>query len=103
LCSRADYYWGDNHSFNSTVWKQTRSFWQGKTIDVQEFGNAARARYLTSKATNPTFYLPDVENIGAAMAFMTSVLGDPVAGTVPTRFVDDWIGKWTAGLVEKLC
>lgn len=37
------------------------------------------------------------------MAFMTSVLGDPVAGTVPTRFVDDWIGKWTAGLVEKLC
>lgn len=70
---------------------------------MQEFGNAARARYLTSKATNPTFYLPDVENIGAAMAFMTSVLGDPVAGTVPTRFVDDWIGKWTAGLVEKLC
>ncbi|KAK3209816.1 hypothetical protein GRF29_44g758836 [Pseudopithomyces chartarum] len=75
----------------STVWKQTRSFWQGKTIDVQEFGNAAQARYLTSNATNPTFYFPDVQNIGAAMAFMTSVLGDPVAGTVPTRFVDDWI------------
>ncbi|KAL1592644.1 hypothetical protein SLS60_011060 [Paraconiothyrium brasiliense] len=89
--SRADYYWGDDYSLNHTVWKQTRSFWKGKTIDVQEFGNAARARYLTSKATNPTFYFPAAENIGVAMAFMTNVLGDAEAGTVPTAFVDEWI------------
>jgi hypothetical protein len=74
------------------VWQQTRSFWKGDTIDVKEFGNAARARYLTSKATNPWFYYPRVTNIGAAMAFMTNVLGDPEAGTVPTVFVDEWIG-----------
>lgn len=91
--SRADYYWGDDYSLNFTVWDQTRSFWQGETIDVQEFGNAARARYLTSKATNPTFYYPDVGNIATAMSFMTNVLGDAETGTVPTAFVDDWIGE----------
>ncbi|KAJ4295089.1 hypothetical protein N0V90_007098 [Kalmusia sp. IMI 367209] len=89
--SRADFIWGDNYSLNKTVWEQTRSFWKGDTIDVEEFGKAANARYTTSKATNRDFYFPQVEIIGAAMSFMTNVLGDAVAGTVPTRFVDEWI------------
>ena len=63
---------------------------------MQKFGNAANARYTTSKATNPTFYFNDITAIGMAMAFMTSVLGDAVAGTVPTKFVNDWIGKHIA-------
>ncbi|KAJ4351431.1 uncharacterized protein N0V89_006773 [Didymosphaeria variabile] len=101
--SRADYFWGDDYSLNHTVWKQTRSFWRGNTIDVQEFGNAARARYLTSKATNPTFYFPEVENIGAAMSFMTNVLGDPEAGNVPTAFVDEWIGESRLFATASVC
>lgn len=27
------------------------------------------------------------------MSFMANVLGDVEAGTVPTAYVDDWIGK----------
>ncbi|KAF9739049.1 sterigmatocystin biosynthesis peroxidase stcC 8 [Paraphaeosphaeria minitans] len=88
--SRADFYWGDNYSLNQTIWKQTRSYWKGDTLDVQKFGNAARARYLTSKATNPWFFM-DVTKAGTAMSFMANVLGDAEAGTVPTAYVDEWI------------
>lgn len=30
------------------------------------------------------------------MAFMTGVLGDSESGTVPTRYVEDWIGRFRA-------
>jgi hypothetical protein len=75
------------------VWQQTRSFWKGDLIDAKKFGNAARARHLDSQATNPWFYYPQIQNVGAAMAFMAGVLGGAETETVPTAFVDEWIGE----------
>ncbi|KAI9685685.1 MAG: hypothetical protein M1822_004245 [Bathelium mastoideum] len=88
--SRGDYYFGNDHTFNQTIFDQTRSYWTTPLIDVQQGADARLARIRTSNATNPTFGLTQ---LGTAFGFGETaayilVLGDRVSGTVNRTFVE---------------
>ncbi|PWY91289.1 Cloroperoxidase [Aspergillus sclerotioniger CBS 115572] len=53
--SRQDFYFGDNHDFNQTVFDETRSYWIAPLIDFNAAAHARLARVNTSMATNPTY------------------------------------------------
>ncbi|KAI9046462.1 hypothetical protein LZ554_009211 [Drepanopeziza brunnea f. sp. 'monogermtubi'] len=53
--SRADQYWGDALTLNTTVWGATAAFFTGPRIDLATAKAARDARIATSKATNPEF------------------------------------------------
>ncbi|KAF2102003.1 Cloroperoxidase [Rhizodiscina lignyota] len=88
--SRGDFYFGDDHTFNQTIFDETRSYWTEPIIDVQMAANARLARVHTSNATNPTFMLTDLGrkfSFGETAAYIL-VLGDRVAGTVKRSWVE---------------
>jgi hypothetical protein len=93
--SRQDFYFGDNHSFNETIFDQTRSYWTDDTVTIQMAANARLARYATSNATNPTFNISELGNefsIGESAAYVT-LLGDKISSTVKRSFVEYLFGK----------
>jgi len=88
--SRGDFYFGDDHTFNQTIFDQTRSYWTAPVVDVQMAANARLARVHTSNATNPTFTLTTTGrefSFGESAAYIL-VLGDRVTGTVTRSWVE---------------
>ncbi|KAI0136713.1 Chloroperoxidase [Xylariales sp. AK1849] len=87
--SRGDFYFGDDHTFNETVFDETRSYWSD-VIDVQMAANARNGRVATSNATNPTFTLTETGEqfgYGESAAYIIA-LGDRDSGTVNKSFVE---------------
>ncbi|KAK9784227.1 putative Heme haloperoxidase family profile domain-containing protein [Seiridium cardinale] len=88
--SRADFYWGDDHTFNGTVFNETRSYWIDDTVTVQMAANARLARVNTSNTTNPTFSMSNLGNafsLGESAAYIIA-LGDRYNGTVEKSRVE---------------
>src|ERR1700742_129490 len=88
--SRGDYYFGDDHTFNQTIFDETRSYWTAPVIDVQIAANARLARVHTSNATNPNFTLTTTGtqfSFGETAAYII-VLGNRTSGTVPRAWVE---------------
>ncbi|KAI6352279.1 hypothetical protein MCOR25_009460 [Pyricularia grisea] len=56
--SRADIFFGDNWSFNQTIFDETKSHWPSDTISIQDAAKALAARQKSAKAVNPDFNLP---------------------------------------------
>ena len=95
MSSRGDFYFGNDHSFNQTIFDETRSYWTTPIIDVQQAANARLARVQTSNATNPTFGFSQTGtdfSFGETAAYII-VLGDKVAGTVRKSRVEYLFGK----------
>ncbi|KAL9114864.1 MAG: hypothetical protein Q9227_001107 [Pyrenula ochraceoflavens] len=93
--SRGDAYFGDNHSFNQTIFNQTKSHWKDPVINFQNAGNAFAARVNTSKATNPEFSLTSerlLRGAGASGLF-TVVFGEPGAGVVEKDRIVELFGE----------
>ena len=93
--SRGDYYFGDDHTFNQTIFDETRSYWTFPIVDVQMAAKARLARVHTSKATNPTFTLTKTGrqfSFGETAAYIIA-LGDRVTGTVKRSWVEYLFGK----------
>ncbi|KAI0387996.1 Chloroperoxidase [Hypomontagnella monticulosa] len=81
--SRVDAYFGNQAIFNKTVFDQTRSYWKGPILDLNESVRARLARLETSNATNPTFALSDLAKsfgLGEIAAYL-AVLGDITSAT----------------------
>lgn len=55
--SRADIYFGDNHSFNATIWGTVASYFTEDTIDVKTAARARAARLAAAAKENPEFNL----------------------------------------------
>lgn len=55
--SRADIYFGDNHSFNATIWGTVASFFTEDTIDVTTAARARASRLAAAAKENPEFNL----------------------------------------------
>ncbi|KAH8658192.1 Chloroperoxidase [Xylariales sp. PMI_506] len=88
--SRGDFYFGDDHTFNQTIFDQTRSYWHGPFINVQTAAAARLARIKTSQATNPAFNLSsfgEFTSLSETAAYII-VLGDKASGTVPRAWVE---------------
>lgn len=106
--SRGDYYFGDDHTFNQTIFDETRSYWIVPIIDVEIVAKARLARVHTSMATNPTFSLTKTGtqfSFGETAAYIIA-LGDRTLGTVRRAWVEylfskNWVPakelvQWTA-------
>ncbi|KNG91599.1 hypothetical protein ANOM_000168 [Aspergillus nomiae NRRL 13137] len=88
--SRGDFYFGDNHSFNQTLFDQAKSYWTEPLIDLHAGARARLARINTSKATNPTFDLSGsrLRFSYAQTATYLLVFGDKVSATVNTSWIE---------------
>ncbi|KAJ0118605.1 hypothetical protein N8I77_001602 [Diaporthe amygdali] len=87
--SRQDAAFGDNVSFNSTVFNETRSNWQD-TIDVQQAAQARLTRVKTSNTTNPTFGFTKIGeqfSVGESAAYLI-VLGNKTTRTANRTVVE---------------
>jgi hypothetical protein len=96
-CSRQDYYFGDDHSFNQAIFDQTRSYWKGPFIDVHQAALARQARVDTSNATNPEFALSKdaLPNTYGESAAYIIVFGDKISGIVKKSWVEYFFGEFT--------
>ncbi|TDZ25288.1 putative sterigmatocystin biosynthesis peroxidase stcC [Colletotrichum orbiculare MAFF 240422] len=56
--SRADTYFGDNWSFNQTIFDETKSHWVSETISIRDAAKALAARQKSAESINPEFNLP---------------------------------------------
>ncbi|OGM49746.1 hypothetical protein ABOM_001808 [Aspergillus bombycis] len=88
--SRGDFYFGDNHSFNQTLFDQAKSYWTQPLIDLHSGARARLARINTSKATNPTFDLSGsrLRFSYAQTATYILVFGDKVSATANTSWIE---------------
>lgn len=95
LYSRGDAYFGDDHSFNQTIFDQTKSYWKGSIINYQNAADAFAARVRTSKATNPEFSLTSQRLLmgAGASGLFTVVFGKPGAGVVEKSWIVELFGE----------
>lgn len=89
--SRDDYYFGDDHSFNTQKWQQVLSYVNGSssTFTISSAARAKYARLETQKSLNPDFtYTPQqfILSYGETALYL-SVMGDPVTGIAPVNYV----------------
>ena len=94
--TRGDAYFGDNHSFNDTIWQTVFAYF--KDAETVDFATAAEARYnriLVASERNPdfTYSAKDIILSYGETALYLSVLGDPVTGHPPVEWVKIFFGK----------
>ncbi|KAF6800914.1 hypothetical protein CMUS01_15537 [Colletotrichum musicola] len=56
--SRADIFFGDNWSFNQTIFDETKSYWPNDKISISDAARALAARQKSAEKVNPEFNLP---------------------------------------------
>ncbi|RGP77035.1 hypothetical protein FLONG3_4864 [Fusarium longipes] len=87
--SRADTFFGDNHSFNETIWAQTSSHFTESTISIRTAAKARNERLKIAAATNPEYDLPSSGNQASLIetALYLIVFGNPKDGNAKTEWV----------------
>ncbi|KAK7429851.1 hypothetical protein QQZ08_003696 [Neonectria magnoliae] len=87
--SRNDFYLGDNHSFNQTIWNSVASHFNQSTISIKTAAAARKARLQAAAAANPHFSLPAS---GAQFSFIETALYLSVFGSVQDgNAVTEWV------------
>jgi hypothetical protein len=64
--SRSDIATGDNWSFNSTIFNETKGYWTDETITVDVAAKALWLRQESAKKSNPAYELPYNQLLNAA-------------------------------------
>lgn len=88
--SRRDAFFGDNFSFNNTIWQQTVSFFSGGKTALLPAAKAIANRTADSTQTNPEFtygFREFVFRYGETAIYLQTMGGDDVTGV--TRL--DWV------------
>lgn len=99
--SRGDVYFGDNHTFNQTIFNEILAYY--KSTDVTTIPLASAARYNrveTARPLNPTFTYGIrqlVLSYGETALYM-SVMGEPIDGAAPVSYVKEFFGKTNPSL-----
>lgn len=94
--SRQDFYFGDDHTFNQSIFDQTRSHWKDTFIDVQSAAKARLARVHTSNAANLIFSLEGAAlslSYGESAAYLL-VFGNKSSGTVEKAYIEYLFGTY---------
>jgi hypothetical protein len=89
--SRADAYFGNDYSFNSTIWNQTKSFFPNGKTALLPAALALANRTANSKQTNPQFVYglrEFVQRYGEMSIFIQAMGGDDLAGVTRLDWVD---------------
>ncbi|RYP27088.1 hypothetical protein DL768_011335 [Monosporascus sp. mg162] len=84
--SRADAYFGDNHSFNQTVFDEFLSVADGQVISLDDAVAALASRIDTSRRTNPEFVF-DLDGSTSTTASYLAIMGDSEKGEA----VREWV------------
>lgn len=87
--SRNDIYFGDNHSFNKTIWDQTATHFPNSTISFANAADARSTRITTAASENPVFNMTatEHENSYIESALYMGVFGNTTTGNAVTRWV----------------
>ncbi|RYP51541.1 hypothetical protein DL768_003136 [Monosporascus sp. mg162] len=88
--SRADAYFDNPSVFNQTVFDETRSYWKGLVVDLDEAVISRLARLETSQATNPNYTLSELGRqfgLGEVAAYLT-IFGDSSAAAAPKKHLE---------------
>ena len=73
--SRNDLYFGDNHSFNKTMWDKTAAHFLNKTISLPTVARVIRDRLDVGYATNPKFTPSLFSTLGEAGLYLKAMQG----------------------------
>ncbi|KAJ4353497.1 uncharacterized protein N0V89_005227 [Didymosphaeria variabile] len=84
--SRNDIFFGDNHSFNKTIWAQTASHFTKATIDLGTVAKARKDRLAAAKAANPQ-YEGDEQASFIESALYLNVMSNETGVTAVTKWV----------------
>lgn len=93
--SRNDVYFGDNHSFNQTIWETVASHFTEPTISIQTAATARKERLQAAAAANPEFSLSADEAKFSFIetALYLSIFGNTEDGNATTEWVKVMFGK----------
>ena len=89
--SRKDAYFGNDYSFNSGIWNQTRSFFRNGKTALLPAALALANRTADSKETNPQFvygFREFVQRYGEMSIFIQAMGGDDLTGVTRLDWVD---------------
>ena len=89
--SRNDIYFGDNYSFNSSIWDSVVASFTNTTISLSTAKSARATRLATAAAVNPDFNMTasDVQFSGIETALYMTVFADP---EVTSKARTEWVG-----------
>jgi hypothetical protein len=96
--SRNDIYFGDDHTFNATIWDSVAAWFTNSTISISTAIAARAARLVAAAAVNPEFNMSAsaVEFSGIETALYMTVFADPeVSSEAKTEWVSVLFGEWT--------
>jgi Peroxidase, family 2 len=90
ILSRQDIYFGDDHTFNATIWNPVAAWFTNCTISLSTAIAARAARLVAAAAVNPEFDMSasDVEFSGIETALCMTVFADPEAASEARR---EWV------------
>ncbi|KAN0099916.1 Cloroperoxidase [Hyaloscypha variabilis] len=88
--SRNDFYFGDDHTFNSTIWDHTATYFTGPTISFTEAAAARSNRIARAAAVNPQFNMTATEHTNSYFesALYMGVFGNLTTGNAVTNWVE---------------
>ncbi|KAM0329546.1 hypothetical protein ACHAQA_004855 [Verticillium albo-atrum] len=87
--SRNDIFFGDNHSFNRTIWNSVASHFTNRTISIPTAAAARKARLQAAAAVNPEFTL-NADGVQFSLietALYLSIFGNVNDGNAVTKWV----------------
>ncbi|CZT43884.1 related to chloroperoxidase [Rhynchosporium secalis] len=88
--SRQDFFFGDNHSFNATIWESVAAAFTHDTINLKTAISARAKRLAAAAAVNPEFHLTARQTLGSSLetALYMIVFSDP---EVPSEAKTKWV------------
>ncbi|KAH8655054.1 Chloroperoxidase [Tricladium varicosporioides] len=88
--SRNDIYFGDNHSFNQTIWDETVTHFPNSTISFANAAAARSTRIIAAAAVNPEFNMTATEfqNSYIESALYMGTFGNITTGNAVTEWVE---------------
>lgn len=88
--SRNDLYFGDNHSFNSSIYNTVAKFFTKSTISIETAARARKARLAAAAAANPQFQYGEQEETVSLFetALYLATFGTGTQGNAPTKYVN---------------
>lgn len=95
--SRADRYFGDNISFNQTIWSTVMQHWPDETVTFAQAAEARAARLRDAAAENPEFTQPEAA-VNGSFTQLAGVLCAFGGSAVDGGARRDWIN---ASFVEE--
>ncbi|KAL8650409.1 MAG: hypothetical protein Q9226_005158 [Calogaya cf. arnoldii] len=99
--SRDDLCFGDNHSFNQTIWNSVAAHFQNDTISIPDAARARKDRFAAARAINKEFTPSNISSFGETGLYLKAMRGQDKA--TKTKYVQILFREWRFLLGVLLC